>query len=1031
MSCYYDNTLVHTYVYACGYYNLGGLNDVMVAKFDETGANKWVKTFSAPGDDQATSISVDPTGIAYVAGYTSSTSNIATAGTYKTTYGGGTYDAFLYKLTSAGAKTWGTYFGSTGDDEANGVSYNSANSCIYMVGSNFSATGIASSGGVFQPTYGGSGDGFVSRFTTSGGRSWSTYVGGSYQDEFNSCTTDKNGDCNVAGESYGSGFPVSSGAFQSAFTSTGCGTCSGSAVYCKFNNTGGQQYGTYYGSSSYGYAITDNKSTGNIAFVGETNSTSSSQFTSNSTFQTTNGGDWDGYVAFFGDCLGSPTTPLSISGTSIACPGTTATFTLPSAYPAPTLVAPPPAPPCYVPSYQWYVNYGSGDIAIPGATSNYYSSSNMMTGIYRVYFYPGGTCNTTCYIVSDGFNFQQTPDLRIMDGLFNVGSSVLKLLPTITSYYSSILWYKVGTSGSIASGSTYTPTSEGYYYATGVSSCGGTYTSNIIKVSDITTANCTPVGYVPISSYPFGGASGYYISSSMTISTNTTWGSGPPINIVVGNNVKITVAKGKQLNLTNVSFTSCGEWQGITVDGDPSLAPGYSSGQGSLIMSGGAINDAMIGALSYQGGELILNNVTFTNNFVHVAYVDYNNYSLPGNINACTFNTTNSLMSGTYPPGTSATMPYSVINPDESKGILMYNVTMAGTPSSPDIQNSTFTGSNPVGPNCQRSGIEIYNSQADVSSNTFTGVYTQGINIDQSGVTMEKNNFSGTLLNTGIQARNSGTFVGTTNNSDENIFSGLINGIVFLQEAGGIYPTSRIQHNKFQGNIYGIVMAPRVYPITPTSSGYIANGINNPSYFTDVLDVEVYCNKFTGNSIGITGSTNTQGSTCLGGGCGDDASNYFASNTTDILFAGTMTYIVNSPTVVPSTSGFPVNINYSSYTSSASTLTVPVNTWLTTCRTTASMLKRSGIEDDKSDKAIPKLYPNPSEGNITLNLPDAPKFTRTNINIYDLAGRNILKITNVNAGEHIITTDKFSKGLYMVEIVGEDGSVYHIKFEKQ
>ena len=53
-----------------------------------------------------------------LAGYTSSTTGIATTGAHQTTSGGVLNDAFLVKFNSSGVRQWGTYYGGTGTDLA-------------------------------------------------------------------------------------------------------------------------------------------------------------------------------------------------------------------------------------------------------------------------------------------------------------------------------------------------------------------------------------------------------------------------------------------------------------------------------------------------------------------------------------------------------------------------------------------------------------------------------------------------------------------------------------------------------------------------------------------------------------------------------------------------------------------------------------------------------------------------------------------------------------------------------------------------
>jgi hypothetical protein len=64
------------------------------------------------GNDYGTGIAVDGSGNAYVTGYSVSTNFPTTAGTFDTSYAGGTYDAFVTKLNASGAALeYSTYLG--------------------------------------------------------------------------------------------------------------------------------------------------------------------------------------------------------------------------------------------------------------------------------------------------------------------------------------------------------------------------------------------------------------------------------------------------------------------------------------------------------------------------------------------------------------------------------------------------------------------------------------------------------------------------------------------------------------------------------------------------------------------------------------------------------------------------------------------------------------------------------------------------------------------------------------------------------
>ncbi len=83
-------------------YGGGSYDDAYVAKFNASGARQWATYYGGSGDDQVKGIAANSSGNIIITGYTTSTSGIATSGAYQTSYGGGTYDAFIASFTASG-----------------------------------------------------------------------------------------------------------------------------------------------------------------------------------------------------------------------------------------------------------------------------------------------------------------------------------------------------------------------------------------------------------------------------------------------------------------------------------------------------------------------------------------------------------------------------------------------------------------------------------------------------------------------------------------------------------------------------------------------------------------------------------------------------------------------------------------------------------------------------------------------------------------------------------------------------------------
>ena len=163
----------------------GGNNDCFVAKFGPNGNRLWSTYIGGNQDDNMINRNCRPAtdvnGNVFVTGWTRSATGIATPGSFTPTYAGNPWDGFLQKYGPNGNLIWGTYFGSIGWDQVHSAASDAAGN-IYITGQTSSATGIATPG-VHQTTLGNTGDAFLAMFDNNGNRLWTTYYGGSGNDE--------------------------------------------------------------------------------------------------------------------------------------------------------------------------------------------------------------------------------------------------------------------------------------------------------------------------------------------------------------------------------------------------------------------------------------------------------------------------------------------------------------------------------------------------------------------------------------------------------------------------------------------------------------------------------------------------------------------------------------------------------------------------------------------------------------------------------------------------------------------------------
>ncbi len=276
----------------------GGINDGYLAKFNSGGTMQWATYYGGSAEDEVNDVVCDGTGNLYLVGDTKSLTGIASTGAAQVSFGGGTgYDAMLACFTTggSGARSWGTYLGSSGSDLGNGIAIDQSNN-IYVTG-NTSSTDTIPYGLAYQSTFGGGlQDAFLAKYTNAGARIWGTFLGGNSIDYGQGVNVDVFGNIVVGGAT------ISSTGFSTPYayqTSIGGGV---DAFVSKFNTWGQNIYTTYFGASGtdYAYGITTDAGS-SVTIAGLTNSTSG--LSTAGTIQSSIGGGsgtyHDGFMANF------------------------------------------------------------------------------------------------------------------------------------------------------------------------------------------------------------------------------------------------------------------------------------------------------------------------------------------------------------------------------------------------------------------------------------------------------------------------------------------------------------------------------------------------------------------------------------------------------------------------------------------------------------------------------------------------------------------------------------------------------------
>ena len=244
--------------------------------------------------DQLQSIDKDAAGNIYISGFTQSSNNIATSGTYQPALAGTANDFFLAKFTAAGVRLWGTYVGGTASDGSHisPVKVAVSGSAVYLA-SNAGSPGLASASGVHQSTFAGTSDGYLGKFNTADGtRIWATYYGGSDAETVRDMSLDATGNIYLSGYTPSTSGIATAGALQQAY---GGGASDG--YVAKFTPSGILFWGTYLGGTGddWIYAVAVNTA-GDVFVSG--NTTTTTGLTTPGAFQATfTGGGTDIFLA--------------------------------------------------------------------------------------------------------------------------------------------------------------------------------------------------------------------------------------------------------------------------------------------------------------------------------------------------------------------------------------------------------------------------------------------------------------------------------------------------------------------------------------------------------------------------------------------------------------------------------------------------------------------------------------------------------------------------------------------------------------
>jgi len=273
-----------------------------VTKLNAAGSALVYSTYMGAG---VNAIALDTDGNAYLASYFVQ----PTPGAFQTIPGDSSFaDAGVTKLNAAGsALVYSTYLGGSGNESGSGIAVDAARNA-YLTG-HTSSPDFPTTPGAFQRTYGGSdsrpvfeGDAFVTKLNPTGSALvYSSYLGGSSEDQGLDIAVDSAGNAWVTGSTFSTNFPTTADAFRTSASRT---TSPGSwDSYMTLLSPDGSAlvYSTYMGGAFVSAITLD--AAGN-AYV--TGSAPSSFPTTSGAFQSTGPGPF--VAKFVGDVPPTPAT---------------------------------------------------------------------------------------------------------------------------------------------------------------------------------------------------------------------------------------------------------------------------------------------------------------------------------------------------------------------------------------------------------------------------------------------------------------------------------------------------------------------------------------------------------------------------------------------------------------------------------------------------------------------------------------------------------------------------------------------------
>ena len=218
-----------------------GEYDVFLVMYDSLGTKQWTRQFGSSYSDIGRGVAVDGSGNIYITG--------ETVGGLDGNTNAGSYDMFLVKYNSSGAKQWTKQLGDLYSNSSSGVAVDGIGN-IYIIGDIVD--------GLDGNTAAGDYDMCLVKYTSSGAKQWTKQLGSSMSDNAQGIAVDGSGNVYITGGTSGGLDGNSNTGMNDIFL-------------VKYDSSGTKQWTRQLGTSTidfaYGVAV---DGSGNVYITGET-----------------------------------------------------------------------------------------------------------------------------------------------------------------------------------------------------------------------------------------------------------------------------------------------------------------------------------------------------------------------------------------------------------------------------------------------------------------------------------------------------------------------------------------------------------------------------------------------------------------------------------------------------------------------------------------------------------------------------------------------------------------------------------------